>query len=61
MENHLLLERAKSSAKPAFDAARERAFVASRAVEHFIKAKPATALGLALGMGAILGWLIKRR
>jgi len=57
---------------PTAEAAREKALdIAASARERFgqgrdaIKAytieKPAQALGLALGMGVLLGWLIKRR
>jgi ElaB/YqjD/DUF883 family membrane-anchored ribosome-binding protein len=41
--------------------ARERAGAGAELVRQFTVQKPAQALGLALGMGVLLGWLIKRR
>ena len=41
--------------------ARERATQGKDAVRTFTIEKPARALGIALGMGVLLGWLIKRR
>jgi ElaB/YqjD/DUF883 family membrane-anchored ribosome-binding protein len=42
-------------------AARERLAEERDKVRAFIVEKPATALGIALGVGVLLGWLIKRR
>jgi len=42
-------------------AARERMGEGLQALRGFVTEKPAQALGLALGMGVLLGWLIKRR
>ncbi len=61
MENNLLFEQVRNSAKPVLDTAKQRASGVSKAAKHFIKANPALALGLALGMGVFMGWLIKRR
>jgi len=41
--------------------ARERLVEWNQAVREFTIQKPAIALGLAAGMGVMLGWLIKRR
>ena len=41
--------------------ARERITEWNQAVREFTSQKPALALGLAAGMGVMLGWLIKRR
>jgi len=42
-------------------AAKERFALGSEAVKNYTLEQPARALGLALGMGVLLGWLIKRR
>jgi len=42
-------------------AARERLTEGSERVKQYIINQPARALGIALGMGVLLGWLIKRR
>jgi ElaB/YqjD/DUF883 family membrane-anchored ribosome-binding protein len=42
-------------------AARERAAAGSERVKQYIINQPARALGIALGLGVLLGWLIKRR
>ena len=41
--------------------AREQWAEGTDRVRNFVIAKPVQALGLALGMGVLLGWLIKRR
>jgi len=41
--------------------ARERWAEGHERVRNFVIEKPVQALGLALGMGVFLGWLIKRR
>lgn len=42
-------------------AARERVAEGSERVKQYIINQPAQALGIALGLGVLLGWLIKRR
>jgi ElaB/YqjD/DUF883 family membrane-anchored ribosome-binding protein len=41
--------------------ARERLAEGSEAVKTYIAEHPERALGIALGLGVFLGWLIKRR
>jgi ElaB/YqjD/DUF883 family membrane-anchored ribosome-binding protein len=41
--------------------ARERFAAGSQFVKDYVAKQPARALGLALGLGVVLGWLIKRR
>jgi len=41
--------------------AKERLSESGEAVKRFTIQQPAKALGIALGMGVLLGWLIKRR
>lgn len=41
--------------------ARERLAGAGTAIRDFTQNQPAKALGIALGMGVFLGWLMKRR
>jgi len=41
--------------------ARERIAQGGEAIKAYTLEQPARALGLALGMGVLLGWLIKRR
>jgi ElaB/YqjD/DUF883 family membrane-anchored ribosome-binding protein len=41
--------------------AREQVQVGTHLLREFIVKEPVRALGVALGMGVILGWLIKRR
>jgi len=41
--------------------ARERAAQGSACIRTYIVNQPARALGIALGMGVLVGWLIKRR
>jgi len=42
-------------------AARERLGIGREALRVFVTQRPAMALGLAVGLGVFLGWLIKRR
>lgn len=42
-------------------AARERLAEGSERIKQYIINQPARALGIALGVGVLLGWLIKRR
>jgi len=41
--------------------ARERLAEGSEKVREYIVNEPARALGIALGLGVLLGWMIKRR
>jgi ElaB/YqjD/DUF883 family membrane-anchored ribosome-binding protein len=41
--------------------ARERVAEGSERVKEFVVREPARALGVALGVGVLIGWLIKRR
>jgi len=41
--------------------ARERLAEGSEAIKGFVIKEPARALGIALGLGVVLGWLFKRR
>ena len=41
--------------------AREQFSGATRSLKDYIVKEPTRALGIALGMGVLLGWLIKRR
>lgn len=41
--------------------ARERLADGSNTVREFVLREPAKAVGFALGLGVVLGWLIKRR
>ena len=42
-------------------AARERLAEGGEMVKSYVAKEPARALGIALGLGVLLGWLIKRR
>ena len=42
-------------------AARERLTEGSDRIKQYVVKEPARALGIALGVGVLLGWLIKRR
>jgi ElaB/YqjD/DUF883 family membrane-anchored ribosome-binding protein len=42
-------------------AARERLAEGSEKIKEYITKEPLRALSIALGMGVLLGWLIKRR
>ena len=52
---------AKERALEAAATAKERLSLGSAWVRSYAQSQPARALGLALGMGVFLGWLIKRR
>jgi len=54
-------EEIKERALEAAAAARERMNEGLRTLRDFVTEQPVQALGLALGMGVLLGWLIKRR
>jgi len=41
--------------------AREQLAVGSERIKDFVVKDPARALGIALGVGVLLGWMIKRR
>lgn len=41
--------------------ARERLADGSERVKNYVIKEPARALGIALGVGVLLGWMIKRR
>jgi ElaB/YqjD/DUF883 family membrane-anchored ribosome-binding protein len=41
--------------------ARERLAEGSERVREYVVKEPARALGIALGVGVLLGWMIKRR
>lgn len=43
------------------DEARRKLSAAGQAIQRVIKAQPLMALGVSLGLGVALGWLIKRR
>ncbi|GAC1466416.1 MAG: hypothetical protein NVSMB9_06940 [Isosphaeraceae bacterium] len=43
------------------DSARTRLRDGNEFLKHYVQTEPARALGLALGLGVVLGWLIKRR
>jgi ElaB/YqjD/DUF883 family membrane-anchored ribosome-binding protein len=51
----------KDRALEAAATARESLGFGLKAVRTYIVKEPARALGLALGVGVLLGWLIKRR
>lgn len=53
--------KAKERALEATATAREKLWIGSAWVRSYTQSQPARALGLALGMGVFLGWLIKRR
>ena len=54
-------EALKEKALDVAAAAREQLALGTEKVREFTVRKPAQALGVALGMGVLLGWLIKRR
>jgi len=51
----------KERAKDIAATAREQFSGGSATLRKYIIKQPARALGIALGMGVLLGWLIKRR
>ena len=52
---------AKNQALEVMATARETVTNGSRTIKDYISKQPARAIGIALGMGVLLGWLIKRR
>jgi len=54
-------EQIKEKALDVAAAARERLDQGGEKVHNYIVEQPARALGIALGIGVLLGWLIKRR
>jgi ElaB/YqjD/DUF883 family membrane-anchored ribosome-binding protein len=52
-----LMEQVRSSAA----AAREQLDEGRKRVREYVMEKPVQALGIALGVGVLIGWLIKRR
>jgi len=55
------LEQVKEQALIYTATARERLAEGSEKIREYIAKEPVRALGIALGMGVLLGWLIKRR
>lgn len=55
------VEQVREQALDMMATAREQWARGNEAVRHFTIEQPAKALGIALGMGVFLGWLIKRR
>ncbi len=51
----------KERAKDFAATAKEQFFEGRDKLRHFITENPTQALGIAVGMGVLLGWLIKRR
>jgi ElaB/YqjD/DUF883 family membrane-anchored ribosome-binding protein len=56
-DQEMIKERAMEMAATA----REQLADGSERVRRYVVEQPARALGIALGMGVLLGWLIKRR
>lgn len=54
-------EEMKARALEYAEMARERLSEGSEFVKDYVNKQPARALGIALGLGVALGWLIKRR
>lgn len=54
-------EQVKEQARELLASARERLGDMPSLVRDFTQNEPAKALGIALGVGVFLGWLIKRR
>lgn len=55
------VEQMKERALDALAVARERVAQGTRMIRDYAQEQPTKALGVALGMGVLLGWLIKRR
>jgi ElaB/YqjD/DUF883 family membrane-anchored ribosome-binding protein len=55
------LDQFKDQAQLYAAAAGERLAVSRDKIRQYIVNEPARALGIALGVGVVLGWLIKRR
>ena len=54
-------EELKAQALEYASVARERLAAGGERIKEYIVKEPVRALGIALGMGVLLGWLIKRR
>jgi ElaB/YqjD/DUF883 family membrane-anchored ribosome-binding protein len=54
-------EELKARALECAATARERLSEGNSLVKDYVTKQPARALGIALGLGVVLGWLIKRR
>jgi ElaB/YqjD/DUF883 family membrane-anchored ribosome-binding protein len=54
-------EELKARALELADSARAKMSDANAFVNDYVTKQPARALGIALGLGVVLGWLIKRR
>lgn len=54
-------EEFKAQAAEYAELARVRFAESSELVKEYVHKQPARALGIALGLGVVLGWLIKRR
>ena len=52
---------AKDRALEAVATARESLTNGTQSLKDYIDKQPARALGIALGLGVLLGWLVKRR
>ena len=51
----------KDRALEAVATARESLTIGTETVKEYISKQPARSIGIALGIGVLLGWLIKRR
>ncbi len=60
-QSGLNLDQLREQALDMAATARERFTSGGEALKHYTTEQPARALGIALGMGVLLGWLIKRR
>ena len=56
-----LAEELKERALEYAATAREQLAMGSERIRDYVVKEPARALGIALGVGVLLGWLIKRR
>jgi ElaB/YqjD/DUF883 family membrane-anchored ribosome-binding protein len=54
-------EEFKAQALEIVSSARQRLAEGNEFVKDYVNKQPARALGIALGLGVVLGWLIKRR
>jgi ElaB/YqjD/DUF883 family membrane-anchored ribosome-binding protein len=54
-------EELKAQALEYAEAARAKLQAGNELVKEYVAKQPARALGIALGVGVVLGWLIKRR
>ncbi len=59
--NLAALTDAVRSAGPVLETTRKGATRAGLTLKHFIQANPVLAVGLSLGLGVVVGWLVKRR